>query len=107
MKRRQFKHKWRTLQDISIKKQKRSSIWKFTSFKTLTQIRNLSWSEMSRLQKKQKPVTDRGIRFRSAKKLLWYKAQNVSQTERRRKSELQDWENKISKEYRRKGEVSR
>ena len=84
MKRRQFKHKWRTFQDIFTKKQKRSSIWKFTSFETLTQVRNLSWSEMCRLQKKRKPLTDRGIKFRSAKKLLWYKAQNVCQTQRRK-----------------------
>ena len=84
MKRRQFKHKWRTFKDIMIKKQKRSSTWKFTSFETLTTTYDLSWSEMSRLQKKQKPTTDRGVKFRSAKKLLWYKAQNVFQTMRRK-----------------------
>ena len=84
MKRRQFKHKWRTYQDIIIKKKKRSSIWKFTSLETLTTTKNLSWSEMNRLHKKQKPVTDRGIKFRSSNKLLWYKAQNVYQTTRRK-----------------------
>lgn len=84
MKRRQFKHKWRTLKDINIKKQKRSSTWKFTSFETLATTYDLSWSEMSRRQKKQKPVTDRGVKFRSAKKLLWYKAQNAFQTMRRK-----------------------
>ena len=84
MKRRQFKHKMKTIKDIMIKKQKRSSTWKFTSFETLKTTYDLSWSEMCRLQKKRKPVTDRGTRVRSAKKLLWYKAQNVFQTMRRK-----------------------
>lgn len=84
MKRRQFKHKWKTIKDIMVKKQKRSSTWKFTSFETLKTTKNLSWSEMNRLEKKRKPFTDRGVKYRSAKKLFWYKAQNVFQTMRRR-----------------------
>lgn len=103
MKKRQFKHKWRTLQDISIKKQKRSSIWKFTSFETLTQIKNLSWSEMCRLQKKRGLSNNRGIKFRSSNRQIRCASQNVVQMTNRRESELQKWEGKISEEHRRKG----
>ena len=103
MKRRQFKHKWRTLQDINIKKQRRSSIWKFTSFETLTQIKNLSWSEMCRLQKKRGLSNNRGIRFRSSNRQIRCASQNVAQMNSQRNQELQKWEGKISEEHRRKG----
>lgn len=103
MKRRQFKHKWRTLQDIFTKKQRRSSIWKFTSLETLTQIRNLSWSEMNRLQKKRGLSNNRGIRFRSSNRQIRCASQNVVQMTNRRDRELRKWEDKISEEHRGKG----
>ncbi len=103
MKKRQFKHKWKTLQDISIKKQKRSSIWKFTSFETLTQIKNLSWSEMCRLQKRRGLSNNRGIRFRSSSRQIRCASQNVAQMNSRRNQELRKWEDKINEEHRRKG----
>lgn len=84
MKRRQFNHKRKTLQDIYIKKQKRSSIWKFTSFETLTQIKNLSWSEMCRLQKKRGLSNNRGIRFRSSSRQIRCASQNVVQMKSRK-----------------------
>lgn len=84
MKYRQFRHKWRTLQDINIKKQKRSSIWKFTSLETLTQIKNLSWSEMNRLQKKRGLSNNRGIKFRSSSRQIRCASQNVVQQISRR-----------------------
>ena len=99
MKRRQLKHKYRTLQDIFAKKQKRSSIWKFVSCETFTTAKNLSWSELNRLQKKQKPVTDRGIRFRSNNRYCLCDVQNAVQWTIKMKSELQRWEDKISEEH--------
>lgn len=85
MKRRQFRHKYKTLKDIMVKKQVRSNVWKFTSFETLQTTKGLSWSEMNRRHKKQRPATERrNVKFRSEHKKLRFSCQNVIQSQSRK-----------------------
>ena len=98
MKRRQFKHKMKTLTEVLIKRRKRDRNWRFTDLDTFTYVKDLSWSELCRLQKKQKPVTDRGIKFRSSNRLYQCDIQNSVQWILKMDSELLEWEGKIDEE---------
>lgn len=85
MKRRQLIHKYETIKDIKTKNQIRSNVWKFTSLETMQTIKDLSWNEMERRHKKQRPATERrNIKFRSGYKKLRFSCQNVIQSQSRK-----------------------
>lgn len=86
MKGRQLKHIWGTRQEVSVKKQHKQKIWKATVWDDSGELfthKDLYWWQMERFHKRQKPATDRGIKFRSSRKKERFLCQNVVQKQSR------------------------